>query len=234
MQRVSTKNSATRDPETVREMFGRVARRYDLANHVLSLGVDILWRARAARLVESWKAERILDLATGSGDLALAIERRLPSAKVVAADFSQKMIQIARSKGVREAIIADALQLPFGENSFDCVTIAFGLRNIADWAAALCEISRVLSRGGHLLVLDFSIPKSILRAPYRLYLHYFLPGLAGLLTGEKEAYEYLAASIEEFPSGAEMLRLIEANGFTEAKEQLMTGGIVTMYSAKKG
>ena len=109
-------------------MFGRVARRYDLANHVLSLGVDFWWRSCAARLVESWKAERILDPATGSGDLALAMARRIPNAKIVAADFSPTMIQIARSKGVREAIIADALQLPFEAESFDCVTIAFGLR----------------------------------------------------------------------------------------------------------
>jgi demethylmenaquinone methyltransferase/2-methoxy-6-polyprenyl-1,4-benzoquinol methylase len=223
----------TRDPEIVREMFGRVARRYDLANHVLSLGVDFFWRARAAKLVESWKAERILDLATGSGDLALAIARRLPKAKIVAADFSPKMIQVARSKGVREAIIADALQLPFAGESFDCVTIAFGLRNIADWGAALREMSRVLPAGGHLLVLDFSIPGSPLRTPYRFYLHHFLPGLAGLLTGEKEAYEYLAASIEEFPSGTEMLQLIEANGFEDANEQPMTGGIVTMYTGAR-
>ena len=223
--------SQSRDPEIVREMFGRVARRYDLANHVLSLGADFFWRARAAKLVEAWQAERILDLATGSGDLALAIGRRLPNAKVVAADFSPKMIQIARSKGVREAVIADALQLPFPERSFDCVTIAFGLRNIADWGAALREMLRVLDRGGHVLVLDFSIPRSFLRAPYRLYLHHLLPELAGLLTGEKEAYKYLAASIEEFPSGSEMLRLIEANGFTDAKAEEMTSGVVTIYSA---
>jgi demethylmenaquinone methyltransferase/2-methoxy-6-polyprenyl-1,4-benzoquinol methylase len=231
MNITKTKSSVPRDPEIVREMFGRVARRYDLANHVLSLGMDYFWRGRAAKLVASWKAERILDLATGSGDLALAIARRLPRSKIVAADFSPKMIQIARSKGVREAIIADALQLPFGERSFDCVTIAFGLRNIADWGAALREMSRVLVNDGHLLVLDFSIPKSILRAPYRFYLHRLLPALAGLLTGERAAYEYLAASIEEFPSGSEMLQLIEANQFRDAKTETMTGGVVTMYSA---
>ena len=214
-------------------MFGRVARRYDLANHVLSLGVDFFWRARAARLVESWKVDRILDLATGSGDLALAMERRLPNAKIVAADFSPRMIQIARNKGVRETIIADALQLPFADDSFDCVTIAFGLRNIADWSAALREMSRVLIAGGRVLILDFSIPRSILRRPYRFYLHRFLPSLAGLLTGEKDAYDYLAASIEEFPSGDEMVRLIEGNGFADAEVREMTGGIVAMYTARK-
>jgi demethylmenaquinone methyltransferase / 2-methoxy-6-polyprenyl-1,4-benzoquinol methylase len=226
-------NSAARDPEAVREMFGRVARRYDLANHVLSLGVDFFWRARAARQVEKWKAESILDLATGSGDLALAIERRLPTARIVGADFSPKMIQIAHNKGVRETIIADALRLPFADQSFDCVTIAFGLRNVADWGVALIEMARVLTASGHVLILDFSIPRSILRGPYRFYLHHFLPKLAGLLTSEKDAYDYLAASIEEFPSGNEMLQLIEANGFINAHEQPMTGGIVTMYTAKR-
>jgi demethylmenaquinone methyltransferase/2-methoxy-6-polyprenyl-1,4-benzoquinol methylase len=233
MPRVSTDGSAARDPEMVREMFGRVAHRYDLANHVLSLGVDFFWRARAARQVEKWKAARVLDLATGSGDLALAIERHLPNAKIVAADFSPKMIQIARSKGVRETLIADAMRLPFADQSFDCVTIAFGLRNIADWGAALREMSRVLVANGHVLVLDFSIPKSIFRAPYRFYLHHFLPRVAGLLTGEKDAYEYLAASIEEFPGGDEMLRLIQANGFIDADARPMTGGIVTMYTARR-
>ena len=223
-----------RDPEIVREMFGRVARRYDLANHVLSLGIDFFWRARAARLVESWKTKRVLDLATGSGDLALAIERRLPNAQVVAADFSPRMIEIARSKGVRETIIADALQLPFGDGSFDCVTIAFGLRNIVDWSAAIREMSRVLITGGHLLVLDFSLPKSILRGPYRFYLHRILPKLAAVITGEGSAYDYLGATIEEFPSGIEMVRLIEANGFAGAAARAMTGGVVTMYTASKG
>lgn len=227
-------NSGTRDPEMVREMFGRVARRYDLANHVLSLGLDFFWRARAAKIVASWKPARVLDLATGSGDLALAIGRRLPEAKIVGADFSPKMIQIARSKGVRETIVADALRLPFEEQSFDCVTIAFGLRNIADWGAALREMSRVLTPNGHVLVLDFSIPGSVLRAPYRFYLHHFLPRLAGLITGEREAYDYLATSIEEFPSGEAMSHLIAANGFIDAHAKPMTGGIVTLYSATKG
>ena len=152
--------------------------------------------------------------------------------RIVAADFSPRMIQIARSKGVRETIVADALQLPFDDDSFDCVTIAFGLRNIADWSAALREMSRVLIAGGHVLVLDFSMPNSILRGPYRFYLHHLLPRLAGVITGEKDAYDYLGASIEEFPSGHDMLRLIETNGFTHAHAQPMTGGIVTMYTAE--
>lgn len=224
---------APRDPEMVRDMFGRIAPRYDLANHLLSCCADFSWRARAARLVQSWRPERILDLAAGSGDLALAIKRRLPDARIVAADFSPEMLAVARAKGVEETIVADALQLPFPDRSFDCATIAFGLRNIADWAAALREMARVLATNGHLLILDFSIPKSFLRVPYRLYLHHCLPRVAAMVTGQKDAYRYLGTSIEAFPSGKDMLRLIEANGFTNAQTQLMTAGIAVIYHAVK-
>src|SRR5256714_8071374 len=113
-------------------MFGRIARRYDLANHLLSGGADFLWRRRAAKIVASWQPRDVLDLATGSGDLALAIQRRLPQARIVAADFSPEMIERARKKGVANTIVADALQLPFADSTFDCVTVAFGLRNMAD------------------------------------------------------------------------------------------------------
>jgi demethylmenaquinone methyltransferase/2-methoxy-6-polyprenyl-1,4-benzoquinol methylase len=226
-------NSPTRDPETVRAMFGRVARRYDLANHLLSGGADFLWRARAAKLVERWRPARVLDLATGSGDLALTIARRLPNAAIVGADFSPEMLAIAREKGVCETVVADALNLPFPDRSFDCVTVAFGLRNMVDLRTALREMARVLAGGGHVLVLDFSIPDSAFRMPYRIYLHHCLPRLAALITGQKDAYDYLGASIEDFPSGSEMLKLIEANGFSNATARPMTGGIVTMYCATK-
>lgn len=222
-----------RDPETVRAMFGRVARRYDLANHLLSGGADFFWRARAAKIVASWQPARVLDLATGSGDLALAIGRRLPNASIVAADFSPEMLAIAQAKGVRETVVADALKLPFAEDSFECVTVAFGLRNMADWEGALREMARVLAPGGHLLVLDFSLPTSALRGPYRFYLHHFLPRLAGMLTGERNAYDYLGESIEKFPSGFAMQRLMERSGFINATARPMTGGIVTMYCAEK-
>ena len=118
-------------------MFGRIARRYDLANHLLSGGADFWWRRVAANIVESWQPRRVLDLATGSGDLALAMQRRLPEAAIVAADFSPEMLEVAKRKGVRETVLADALSLPFPDESFDCVTVAFGLRNMADWSLAL-------------------------------------------------------------------------------------------------
>ena len=223
----------SRDPEAVRAMFGRIAPRYDLANHVLSGGADFLWRRRAAKMVEAWQPGRVLDLATGSGDLALAFQRRLPKATIVAADFSPEMLEVARRKGVRETVLADALQLPFETGSFDCVTVAFGLRNMADWGAALREMARVLRAGGHLLVLDFSLPAGALRPAYRIYLHRCLPLLASLVTGQRDAYDYLGRSIEKFPSGREMVELIEKNGFTNASAEPLTGGIATIYTARK-
>ena len=214
-------------------MFDGIAPRYDAANHLLSGGIDFYWRWRAARMVANWQARRVLDLATGSGDLALAIQRRIPEAEVTGADFSSEMLARARAKGLSRTVVADALALPFADGSFDCVTVAFGLRNMADWASALREMSRVLCGGGHLLVLDFSLPHPLFRPAYRFYLHRCLPALAAAITGRRDAYEYLAASIEEFPSGAAMARLIDANGFAGAEATPLTGGIATMYSAHK-
>ncbi len=214
-------------------MFDRIASRYDFANHLLSGGVDFLWRRRAAGLVRQWQPGRVLDLATGSGDLALTIARKLPNAEITGADFSEKMLAIARAKGLARTVVADALHLPFADGSFDCVTVAFGLRNMADWGAALREISRVLASGGHVLILDFSIPAGALRSAYRFYLHNLLPTVAGFVTGQQNAYTYLGASIEEFPSGNAMVQLINANAFADAHPNPLTGGIATIYTATK-
>jgi len=215
-------------------MFGSIARRYDLANHLLSCGCDFLWRRRAAEIVARWGSNRIVDLATGTGDLALALGRALPKSEIIGTDFSEEMLTIAKAKGVQRAIIADALALPFADQSFDCATIAFGLRNIIDWSAALREMNRVLERDGHLLVMEFSLPASpILRWIYRVYLHRALPILGAFLTRKKTAYSYLGDSIERFPGGAAMLRLIEANQFRDAVAEPLTGGIVSIYTATK-
>lgn len=184
-------------------------------------------------MVEGWRPKHVLDLATGSGDLALAMQRRLPEAAIIAADFSPEMLSVARGKGVRETVLADALQLPFAAGSFDCVTVAFGLRNMSDWDLALREMARVLRSGGHLLVLDFSMPVGALRPAYRFYLHRCLPLLASLVTGQKEAYDYLGGSIEKFPSGVEVIQLIAGNGFALASAHPLTGGIATIYTAGK-
>lgn len=214
-------------------MFGAIARRYDLANHTLSCGTDFYWRKCAVNIVASWRPGKIVDLATGTGDLALALQKKLPDAEVTGVDFVPEMLDLAQRKGVRQTILADAMQLPFSDGSFDCVTIAFGLRNMENWGGALAEMSRVLGRDGHLLVLEFSLPtRSIVRAIYRLYLHRCLPLLGSLLTRKKSAYDYLGDSIEEFPSGHAMIDLIEASGFRHATLQPLSYGIATIYTAQ--
>ena len=215
-------------------MFGSIARRYDLANHTLSCGCDFIWRQRAAAIVVEWNPAKIVDLATGTGDLALAIQRTLPKSEVVGVDFSEEMLALARGKGVQHTKVGDVLALPFPDRAFDCVTIAFGLRNVNDWAAALREMARILTSNGHLLVLEFSLPQSfLLRAAYRFYLHRLVPVIGSFLTRKKSAYDYLGDSIEKFPGGAALTNLINANGFRDATTQPLTGGIVTIYTAKK-
>ena len=219
-----------RDPAKVRAMFGRVARRYRLANAVLSGGLDFFWRRRAAAIVKSWGPRRVLDVATGSGDLARTIEGVLPESEVTGADFSPEMLEVARRLGSRKLVQADALALPFKDAEFDAVTVAFGLRNMASWEGALREMTRVLVPGGHLLVLDFSVPPPPLRAFYRPYLHHVLPRLASWITGEKDAYQYLAESIEAFPSGEALCGLMKGAGLVETKAFSLSGGIVSFYT----
>jgi demethylmenaquinone methyltransferase/2-methoxy-6-polyprenyl-1,4-benzoquinol methylase len=215
-------------------MFGSIATRYDLANHVLSCGIDFYWRARAAAIVDAWHPHTIADLATGTGDLALAMQKRLPRAEVTGVDFLPEMLELAQRKGVRRVVLADAMKLPFDDSSFDCVTIAFGLRNLENCSAALTEMWRVLTAKGHLLVLEFSLPATpILRAAYRFYLHRFLPLLGSFLTQKKSAYDYLGDSIEKFPSGNTMCELMRGIGYISPDFEPLTGGIVTIYTATK-
>lgn len=221
------------EPRFVHSIFSSIAGRYDLANHLLSGGLDFLWRRRATEIVASWRPGAILDVATGSGDLALEIERALPLAEVTGADFCEPMLERAREKGLRRTVVADALHLPFPAGSFDAVTVAFGLRNMESWPEALREMGRVLNAGGRLLVLEFSMPQGPLRGPYRFYLHHVLPVIAGVVTREKAAYRYLGDSIERFPAGARMLSLMGECGFVCAKCERLTGGIVSVYTGMK-
>ncbi len=221
------------NPAKVRGIFSSIAERYDLANHLLSGGLDFLWRARAARLVASWQPRAVLDLATGSGDLALTLQKKIPGARIVGADFCLPMLKIAARKHLRPLVVADGTRLPFADRSFDAVTVAFGLRNMESWPAALGEMSRVLRSGGHLLLLDFSMPRPPLAALYRFYLHRVLPVMAGALTGNRAGYEYLGESIESFPSGLAMCRLIGESGLRDARAQPLAAGIVSIYTAVK-
>jgi demethylmenaquinone methyltransferase / 2-methoxy-6-polyprenyl-1,4-benzoquinol methylase len=223
------------DAGFVRQAFARIAGRYVLTNHVLSLGIDVLWRRKTGRLVAALKPRRILDLATGSGDLAMELQRRCPEARVLGADFSVPMMRQAQERQWERLVAADGMALPFADGSFDVVTVAFGLRNMASWPGALAEMRRVLHPGGHLVVLDFSLPTAFpIRPAYLFYLKRLMPRVAGWLTGQREAYEYLSASVERFPSGAEMEKLIAACGFGEVRTRRLSTGIASLYVAHAG
>lgn len=221
------------DANYVRDAFSRIANRYVLTNHVLSCGMDIWWRKVVTRRIRAWNPQQILDVASGTGDLALEIQTQCPDAEVIASDFCAEMLEHASRRGVTHTIVADALKLPFEDQRFDVVTVAFGLRNMADYHAAAKEMLRVLKPGGHLVILDFSLPKGPLRGFYRFYLHRILPRLAGFLTGHSDTYEYLGGSIEAFPSGDSMRDLLESCGYTHTQATPLTGGIVSVYEGTR-
>jgi len=217
----------------IRGFFASIAHRYDLANHLLSGGLDFLWRKWAARRISMERPRRILDLATGSGDLAVVLSRECPNATVVGADFCLPMLRVAKEKTTGALIGADALRLPFAPGSFDAATVAFGLRNMVSWHGVLEEVQRVLRPGGTFLILDFALPDGWFGWIYRSYLHHVLPRIARLVTGESAAYEYLGDSIEKFPQGREMKEVLAAAKFAEISQKRLTGGIVAIYTGRK-
>lgn len=221
------------DAGFVRKAFAGIARRYVLANHVLSLGIDVLWRRKTARLAAGLAPQRILDLATGSGDLAQALQQACPGAQILGADFSVPMMREAQARRFHTLVAADGLALPFQDAVFDLLTVAFGLRNMASWPGALREMRRVLQAGGHLFVLDFSLPTwPLVRPAYLWYLKRVMPRVAGWLTGERAAYEYLCSSVERFPSGRDMEALIASCGFEIVRTHRLSLGIASLYIAR--
>jgi demethylmenaquinone methyltransferase / 2-methoxy-6-polyprenyl-1,4-benzoquinol methylase len=231
------------DPTAVNSMFGRIARRYDIANLVLSGGMDTWWRRRLVAAVRCSKPRDILDLATGSGDVAFALSRGLPaSTEITGMDFCRPMLDAAETKklaagarryqNVRFAQ-GDGLSLPLPDRSFDAVTIAFGLRNLADRARGLREMHRVLRPGGRLFVLEFSQPQRWFRPCYFFYLRRILPLVAGIVTGDRAAYVYLNDTIEQFPDRVALSDEIRAAGFSRVSSGGMTFGIVALHEAAR-
>jgi demethylmenaquinone methyltransferase/2-methoxy-6-polyprenyl-1,4-benzoquinol methylase len=224
-------------------MFAQVAQRYDRANRILSCGVDIWWRRRLVRSVRTDQPTQILDLATGSGDVAFALARGLGRAvRITGMDFCQPMLEVALAKQIiagdpRLAAIqftpGDGLNLPLPDASFEALTIAFGLRNMADRARALAEMHRVLVPGGRLHVMEFSQPAPWLRPFYYFYMRRISPRIAGLVTGEPDAYRYLCDSIEKFPDRAGLAAEIRAAGFDDVAAESLTGGIVALHTGRR-
>lgn len=231
------------EPTAVNSMFARIARRYDLANRLLSGGMDILWRRRLVRRLGVNAPSTVLDLATGSGDVAFSISRNLPSAKqIIGMDFCQPMLDeaVRKQAGDRRQRYGnisfqqgDGLALPLADNSFDAVSIAFGLRNMGDRHRSLQEMCRVLKPGGRVCVLEFSQPEPWFRPWYLFYLRKVLPWLAGLLTGDRAAYVYLNETIEAFPNRADLAEEFLAAGFSRAQSEGWTFGVVALHTAVK-
>ncbi|RXK56453.1 bifunctional demethylmenaquinone methyltransferase/2-methoxy-6-polyprenyl-1,4-benzoquinol methylase UbiE [Oleiharenicola lentus] len=227
------------DPKAVNSMFARIAGSYDIANHLLSGGVDYWWRQRLVRLVHDTKPSALLDLATGSGDVAFALADGLPEgARITGMDFCQPMLDEAVKKqagynrwsGI-EFRQGDGMALPLPDQTFDVVTISFGLRNMADRHKSLSEMRRVLRPGGRLFVLEFSQPFFWFRPVYYAYLKFVLPLVAGIVTGDRSAYEYLCGSIEKFPNREAMSMEISRAGFTVVRAMPLTFGIVALHEA---
>ncbi|WP_459942851.1 bifunctional demethylmenaquinone methyltransferase/2-methoxy-6-polyprenyl-1,4-benzoquinol methylase UbiE [Deferrisoma palaeochoriense] len=224
----------------VRAMFSAIAPTYDLLNRILSLGIDRGWRRELVRRIPG-EARRVLDLACGTGDVALEIRKQRPEARVYGADFALPMLRAGvpklRRRGADGSILlqnASAEDLPYASDTFDAATIAFGIRNVARRERALGELHRVLRPGGVLLVLDFSLPRSAgLAALYRVYFHRMLPFVGGVISGNFEAYRYLPRSVEGFPPRFRFAAMMTRAGFGRVSYRDLTFGIVTLYEATK-
>lgn len=227
--------------QRVREMFAAIATRYDLLNHLLSGNVDQRWRRLVVKTVAAnlpATDARVLDVACGTGDLSLALAAGT-KAQVVGLDFCRPMLDIAVAKSADRGLAVpfvegDALQLPFHDRSFDGVSIAFGLRNLASFEGGLSELFRILRPGGTVAVLEFSTPRMpILRTFFRVYFTKLLPLLGGLISGSKSAYEYLPDSVSRFPDQASLVALLQQAGFGEVTFQNLTGGIAALHIGKR-
>jgi demethylmenaquinone methyltransferase/2-methoxy-6-polyprenyl-1,4-benzoquinol methylase len=221
----------------VRAMFASIASRYDRGNQVLSIGLHHRWRRLGVKLSGAEPGARVLDCATGTGDLAFEFQRAVgPSGEVVGIDFCSEMLEVARLKGAREGFPtrfaeADALRLPYEDGFFDVASIAFGIRNVDDPARAVAEMARVVRPGGSVVVLEFGQPGGALFRPlYRFYSAKVIPRIGGWLTGERRAYEYLHRTSSAFPCGAAFVALMEnTKRFSKVRARSVTGGITHVY-----
>jgi demethylmenaquinone methyltransferase/2-methoxy-6-polyprenyl-1,4-benzoquinol methylase len=213
-------------------MFGRVAPRYDLLNHLLSANVDRYWRRRTVGRVSyilSRPGAVCLDLCCGTGDLMFALRKRA-ACQVLGSDFCHPMLVAARAKSPCDVFEADALRLPVRAGSLDLIAVAFGFRNLANYRRGMEEMLRVLKPGGAAAILEFSQPRNrVFAVLYNLYSRHVLPAIGGLLSGSREAYAYLPESVRRFPGAVELAEQMRAAGFREVEFERMTGGIVALH-----
>ena len=227
--------------EEVREMFDNIAPKYDLLNHTLSMSIDRVWRRRVVGEVRRAKPGRILDVATGTGDLAIAMARRIRDVQVLGVDLSEQMLAVARRKiearGLDGRIVldrGDAERLAVADASVDVATVAFGVRNFGDLGAGLRELARTIKPGGKVVILQFSRPRNrVFRALYEFYSYKILPRIGGLVSRDKRAYEYLPASVGEFPAPEEFMAMMARAGFRNCRARSQSFGIAQIYIGER-
>jgi demethylmenaquinone methyltransferase/2-methoxy-6-polyprenyl-1,4-benzoquinol methylase len=227
----------------IEKMFSGIAGRYDLINHLASFGLDVGWRRAAARLTPAKGGDKLIDLCCGTGALAFAFtEKASTPAEIVGCDFSQEMLNIFAKKARRfpgkstefSSLKCDCTNIPVPDESFDIATCAFGLRNIPDYSGAIKEIYRILKRGGHVCILEFSLPKTtIFRRIYLFYFCHFLPRLAGILSGSPSAYKHLSDSVCRWDSNVDLKKELKNAGFSEIAVTPLTMSVAVVFRAKK-
>ena len=216
-------NTGQTKKEEVREMFDNIAPKYDLLNHTLSMNIDRIWRRRVVRIVCRSRPHRILDVATGTGDLAIEMARRIRDVHVLGVDLSEKMLDVG-----------DAEHLRVSDASVDVVTVAFGVRNFGDLEAGLREMARTIKPGGKVVILEFSRPRNrLFRVLYEFYTYKILPRIGGMVSKDKRAYEYLPASVGEFPAPAEFMSMMERAGFRGCRARSQSFGIAQIYTGQR-
>jgi demethylmenaquinone methyltransferase/2-methoxy-6-polyprenyl-1,4-benzoquinol methylase len=226
--------------EMVRVMFDNISPKYDFLNHLLSFGIDHSWRKTLVRALETYKPLTVLDVATGTGDLVIAIGSLKPQ-KIVGIDISEKMLEIGRQKVIVKGLDnlitmhrADAEKIPFSDNSFEAITVAFGVRNFENLELGLKEMRRVLRPGGVMLILEFSYPRSFpMKQLYGFYSRFVIPLIGRLISGNGKAYNYLPESVSAFPSGRKFLNILESLDLINTKQINLSMGIACIYIAEK-
>jgi len=234
-------NSVKGKKEQVAQMFDHIAPKYDFLNHFLSFGIDKIWRRKAIRLLLKHSPDDILDVATGTGDFAIA-SLKTGARKIIGVDISEEMLAVGKAKinaiGIGNRITlqkGDSEELIFSDKSFDAVTVAFGVRNFENLQKGINEIFRVLRPGGMVCILEFSKPKYFpVKQIYSFYSFYILPFFGRLFSKDNEAYRYLPESVEQFPDGEEFLSVLIKSGFSQTKQHRQTFGVATIYTGEKG